>query len=49
VLPKHVERLRARDFVHEMQADEQLRLSARKGADRVGIPDFVKERRHGYR
>jgi hypothetical protein len=44
VLAKHVERLRARDFVHEMQSDEELRLPARQHTDRVSVPDLVKER-----
>jgi hypothetical protein len=35
--------LRTRDFVHEMQSDEELRLSARQHTDRVSIPDFVKK------
>ena len=43
VLAQHVERLRARDFVDEVQADEQLRLSARQRADGVRVPDFLKE------
>jgi len=28
VLPQHVKRLRRRHLMHEMQADEQLRLAA---------------------
>ena len=47
LLPQHVERLRARDFVNQMQADEQLRLSARQRTHRVLVPDLVKKRVHG--
>src|SRR5690606_30729921 len=43
---QHVEGLRARHFVHEMQADEQLRLPGRQAPDAVGVPDFFEERRH---
>ena len=43
VLAQHVERLRARHFVNEMQADEQLRLAARQRAHGVRVPDFVKK------
>ena len=43
VLTQHVERLRTRDFVNEMQPDEELRLPARQHADRVRVPDFMKE------
>ncbi len=43
VLAQHVERLRARDLVNEVQADEQLRLPARQHANRVRVPDFMKE------
>ena len=38
VLPQHVERLRARDFVNQVQADKQLRLPARQRAHRVRGP-----------
>jgi hypothetical protein len=43
VLPQHVERLRRRDFVHQMQADEELRLADGQPTDGVRIPDFVKK------
>jgi len=43
VLAQHVERLRARHFVHEVQSDEQLRLSARQRADGMGVPDFAEK------
>ena len=36
-----VERLRARDFVDEMQADVELRLTVRQPADGVAVPDFL--------
>ena len=39
-----VERLRGRDFVHEMQSDEQLRLSRRERPHRVQIPDLLEKR-----
>ena len=38
MLPEHVERLRRRDFVDEMQSDEQLRLSAGQRAHGVQRP-----------
>ena len=44
VLAHHVERLRARDFVNQVQADEQLRLSARQRAHVVRVPHLVKKR-----
>ena len=38
-----------RDFVDEMEADEQLRLPARQRADGVRVPDFLKKRlSHGF-
>ena len=40
VLAQHVERLRARDFVNQVQADEQLRLAARQRPHGVRVPDF---------
>ena len=40
---QHVERLRRRHLVDEVQADEQLRLSARQHADGVRVPDLLKE------
>ena len=48
LLPQHVEGLRARHFVNEMQADEELRLPARQRAHGVRVPDFVKQGRHGW-
>ena len=39
-----VERLRARDFVDEMQADVQLRLPVRQRPHGVQIPHFLKQR-----
>ena len=41
---EHVERLRAGDLVHQVQADEQLRLAGRQPADGVGVPHLLKER-----
>ena len=41
--PQHVERLRARHFVDEVQADEQLRLPGRQRAHGVLVPDFLKK------
>jgi hypothetical protein len=41
---KFVERLRARDLVDQVQADIELRLSVGQLADRVAVPDFLKER-----
>ena len=46
VLADHVERLRAGDFVNQMQAHEQLRLTARQRADGMRVPDVFKEGRH---
>ncbi len=43
MLSQHVERLRRRHFVNEMQADEQLRLAARQRAHGVRVPDLLKE------
>ena len=37
---QHVERLRGRHLVDQVQADEELRLPARQRADRVRVPDF---------
>src|SRR5262249_17949320 len=42
LLPQHVERLRAGDFVDQVEADEELRLSAWKRPYRMCVPDFVK-------
>ena len=47
VLPQHVERLRARHLVHEVQPDEQLRLTAWKGPHGVRVPHFFKKSWHG--
>ena len=44
VLPHHVERLRAGDFVNQVQTDEQLRLSARQRAHLMCVPHLVKKR-----
>ena len=41
--PQHVKRLRARDFVDEMQPDKQLRLSIRQRPDGMGVPDFLQQ------
>ena len=41
--PQHVERLRAGDFVNQMQADEQLRLAGGQRAHGVAVPDFLKK------
>ncbi len=49
VLAQHVERLRARHLVNEVQADEQLRLTAWQRADGVRVPDFVEKCVHGNR
>jgi hypothetical protein len=46
MLADHIEGLRTRDFVDQVQPDEQLGLSARERADCVRIPDFVKKRLH---
>jgi hypothetical protein len=43
MLPEHVERLRARHLVDEVQADEELRLAARQRPDGVEIPDFLEQ------
>jgi hypothetical protein len=43
MLPQHVERLRRRHFVDEMQTDEQLGLAAWQPSDGVRVPDFVKK------
>ena len=40
--PEHVEGLRARHFVHEVQADEELRLARRQTADAMKVPDFCR-------
>ena len=40
---QHVERLRARHLVHEVQADEELRLARRQAADRVQVPDLPEQ------
>ena len=46
--PQHVERLRTGHLVDQVQADEELRLPVRQRPDRVGVPDFLEERRgHG--
>jgi hypothetical protein len=37
-LAEHVERLRAGDLVHEVKADEQLRLTGRQAPDRMRVP-----------
>jgi hypothetical protein len=42
VLAHHVEGLRAGHFVHQVQSDEQLRLSARQGAHAMCVPDLLK-------
>jgi hypothetical protein len=42
VLADHVEGLRTRDLMDEVQADEELRLPARQRADGVSVPDLVK-------
>ena len=49
LLPQHVEGLRARHLVNEVEADEELRLPARQGTDGVRVPDFVKKSVHGLR
>src|SRR5262249_30875568 len=40
-LAQRVERLRTGHFVHQMQADEELRLARRQLPDRVEIPHFL--------
>jgi hypothetical protein len=40
-IAEHPERLRARHFVNEMQADEELRLAARQTPHGVQVPDLV--------
>ena len=42
---KHVEGLRARDLVHQVQPDEELGLPVRQPAHAVRIPDFLKQGR----
>ena len=41
--PQHVERLRARHLVDQVQADEELRLPGGQRADGVLVPDFLKK------
>ncbi len=41
--PQHVERLRSRHLVDEMQADEQLGLPVRQPPHRVRIPDLLEQ------
>jgi hypothetical protein len=43
VLPQHVEGLRRRDFMYEMQSDEQLGLSAWQLSHAVHVPNFTKQ------
>jgi hypothetical protein len=40
---EHVEGLGARDFVHKVQADEELRLAGRQTADGVKVPDLPEQ------
>jgi hypothetical protein len=40
---QHVERLRARDLVDEVQADEELRLTRREPPDGVRVPHLLQE------
>jgi len=40
---ERVERLRTRDFVNQMQSDEQLRLPGGKRSDSVEFPDLLQE------
>ena len=40
---QHLERLRRGDFVDQMPADEQLRLTGRQRPDRMQVPDFVEQ------
>ena len=40
---QHVEGLRARHFVNQVKADEELRLPGRQGAHGVLVPDFLKK------
>ena len=43
MLPEHVEGLRRRHFVDEVEADEQLRLSARQLPHGVRVPHLLKQ------
>ena len=43
LLPEHVEGLRGGHFVDQVQADEQLRLSARQFPHGVRVPDFAEK------
>ena len=46
--PQHVERLRRRDLVDQMQPDEELRLPVRQPPDRMRVPDLLEQSRwHG--
>ena len=47
-LVQHREGLRARDFVDQVEANEELRLSAGQLAYGVGIPDLVEQRRGAF-
>ncbi len=40
---EHVEGLGAGDLVHEVQADQELRLARRQAADRVKVPDLPEQ------
>jgi len=42
-LAQHLERLRTRHLMDQVQADEELRLPARQLGDRVRIPHFVEQ------
>ena len=41
--PQHVEGLRGRDLVDQVQPDEQLRLAVGQFPDGVGVPDFLEK------
>jgi len=43
VLPQHVERLRARDFVNQVQTNEELGLAAWQHSYGVRIPDLLEK------
>ena len=41
--PQHIEGLRARDFMHQMQTNEELGLAVRKFSDGMGVPNLFEE------
>ena len=47
--PQHVEGLRARDFMHQVQTHEELGLAVREYSDSMGVPDFLQERQRHFK